>query len=455
MILKIIKALSKQSKLIDAKLFPRAWLLSRVWSALFSDRVAHLPWATKAFLVILIFSLTVGCSQKSGIARKPKHQFYQDITESYLPNSKVFLQGATFARADRKLGSDLIWFVSIPDKGAKIKILLNQGKEGIGRNKGSSKVQRLAEGIRFLAAGDIDSNGVDDLILITSSTKRGSVKILFNNGKGYFSSRLEVELPSVHRNIERVDLVDLDQDGDIDFLFTGSKLLGENGKLDSRQGQVFINNGEGQFEDATLLLWPELPQGIVGTSIADYDKDGLPDGFLVYGNGQNRLLMNNGVGRFFDKTDWLLPRILDQSTDADWADFDLDGDNDLLVTNKVIKERYQSYYQETCYFLENDGDGRFLKKPSKKLSSIPASRVYLLDANGTGIPDAIILHNKGLYYMVGQGQWDFSVETEKRFPQTSPMKEMAFGDINGDGFLDLLGIVAKNNNPRLWLNRVR
>ena len=127
MILKIIKALSKQSKLIDAKLFPRAWLLSRVWSSLFSDRVVHLPWATKAFLVILIFSLTVGCSQKSGIARKPKHQFYQDITESYLPNSKVFLQGATFARADRKLGSDLIWFVSIPGKGAKINIFFNRG----------------------------------------------------------------------------------------------------------------------------------------------------------------------------------------------------------------------------------------------------------------------------------------------------------------------------------------
>ena len=70
MILKIIKALSKQSKLIDAKLFPRARLLSRVWSSLFSDRVVHLPWAIKAFLVILIFSLMVGCSQKSGIARE-------------------------------------------------------------------------------------------------------------------------------------------------------------------------------------------------------------------------------------------------------------------------------------------------------------------------------------------------------------------------------------------------
>ena len=32
---------------------------------------------------------------------------------------------------------------------------------------------------------------------------------------------------------------------------------------------------------------------------------------------------------------------------------------------------------------------------------------------------------------------------------------MRFGDINGDGFLDLLGITAKNNYPKLWLNRVK
>jgi len=37
--------------------------------------------------------------------------------------------------------------------------------------------------------------------------------------------------------------------------------------------------------------------------------------------------------------------------------------------------------------------------------------------------------------------------------KTSPMKEIVFGDINNDGFLDLLGI-EKNNIPKLWLNRV-
>jgi hypothetical protein len=255
--------------------------------------------------------------------------------------------------------------------------------------------------------------------------------------------------------VERVDLIDLDQDGDTDFLFTGRKILGENEKLKRRQGQVLINNGGEQFIDETFLLWPNLPSGVIGTSIADYNQDGFPDVFLVYDNAQNRLLINNGVGKFIDKTDYLLPRMIDQSTHADWADFDLDGDNDLIVTNKVIRKPYQSYSGETIYFLENIGSGRFVKKPSKIFPTLPAFRVYLLDANGTGIPDVIILNEKGLLYLVGKGEWDFSVETKKRFPQTSPMREMRFGDINGDGFLDLIGITAKNNYPKLWLNRVK
>ena len=416
--------------------------------------IFRFSYVVSVFLFVLVFTLGVGCSQKRGIAKKSDQQFYQDVTRRYLPASKVPIQGVAFAQVDRSPGLDLIWFISTSNRGSDIKILFNKGRNGIGRNSEDSRVQHLDEHIRFLTTGDISGNGVDDLILITSSSKEVSAKILFNNGKGYFSSRHRFKLPSIHRNIEQIDLIDLDQDGDEDLVLTGSKVLDKNGKLHKWQGQVFINNGSGQFEDATVLLWPILPSGIVDTSIADFDNDGLADIFLIYCNGQNRLLMNNGVGQFVDKTDWLLPRILDQSTHADWADFDLDGDNDLLVTNRKIKKHYQSYSRETCYFLENDGHGRFRKKPGKKLPSVPAFRVYLLDADGTGIPDAIILHENGPYYMIGKGKWNFSVETDKRLPETSPMKEMKFGDVNGDGFLDLLGVVARNNNPRLWLNRV-
>ena len=426
---------------------------SRDWRAIFSVPIINFLWLTKLVIITFVFSFTISCSQKTGIAKKPRQQFFQNVTKSYLPDSKVTLQGVTFAKVDRQIGKDLILFFSKKNKGTKLKILLNKGIYGIGRIKNSSRVQHLVENISFLTAEDMNRDGVDDLVLITSLGKKRVAKILFNNGKGYFYSKPGVELPSIAPSIERVDLFDLDQDGDIDFLFTGSRPLGDKRKNQNRQSQILINNGRQKFEDATALLWPDLPVGIVDTSIADYDNDGFPDIFLVYSSGQNRLLMNNGVGKFIDKTDWLLPRILDQSTYADWADFDLDGDNDLLVTNNSIEKHYQSYSKEMSYFLENDGYGRFNKRSSKKLPSVQASRVYLLDANGTGIPDAIILNKKRIYYLVGKGKWNFSLETKKRFSEISPMKEIVFGDINGDGFLDLLGIET-NNNPKLWLNRV-
>ena len=426
---------------------------SRDWRVIFSVPIINFLWLTKLVIITFVFSFTISCSQKTGIAKKPRQQFFQNVTKSYLPDSKVTLQGVTFAKVDRQIGKDLILFFSKKNKGTKLKILLNKGIYGIGRIKNSSRVQHLVENISFLTAEDMNRDGVDDLVLITSLGKKRVAKILFNNGKGYFYSKPGVELPSIASSIERVDLFDLDQDGDIDFLFTGSRPLGDKRKNKNRQSQILINNGRQKFEDATALLWPDLPVGIVDTSIADYDNDGFPDIFLVYSSGQNRLLMNNGVGKFIDKTDWLLPRILDQSTYADWADFDLDGDNDLLVTNNSIEKHYQSYSKEMSYFLENDGYGRFNKRSSKKLPSVQASRVYLLDANGTGIPDAIILNKKRIYYLVGKGKWNFSLETKKRFSEISPMKEIVFGDIDGDGFLDLLGI-GINNSPKLWLNRV-
>ncbi len=426
---------------------------SRDWRALFAISIINFLWLTKVVIIALVFSFTISCSQRAGIAKKPRQQFFQNVTKSYLPDSKVTPQGVTFAKVDRQIGKDLIWFFSKKNKGTELKILLNKGIYGIGRIKNSSRVQHLDENVSFLTAVDMNRDGVDDLVLITSLENKRVAKILFNNGKGYFYSKPGVELPSIAPSIERVDLLDLDQDGDIDFLFTGSRPLGDKRKNKNRQSQILINNGRQKFEDATALLWPDLPVGIVDTSIADYDNDGFPDIFLVYSSGQNRLLMNNGVGKFIDKTDWLLPRILDQSTYADWADFDLDGDNDLLVTNNSIEKHYQSYSKEMSYFLENDGYGRFNKRSSKKLPSVQASRVYLLDANGTGIADAIILNKKRIYYLVGKGKWNFSLETKKRFSEISPMKEIVFGDINGDGFLDLLGIET-NNNPKLWLNRV-
>ena len=204
---------SKKTKFVHVKFFSEIYLLSKNWQSRSSKRTFRFPFVIRPLLLFLITSFIIGCSQKRGIAKNSDQQYYQDVTQRYLPASKVFLQGVAFARVDKNPGLDLIGFISTPNKGAKIKILFNKGKNGIGRGAGASRVQHVDENIQFLATGDVDSNGVDDLILVTSSTENGSAKILLNNGKGYFFSKHGVKLPPIHRNIEQygsiIDAIDM------------------------------------------------------------------------------------------------------------------------------------------------------------------------------------------------------------------------------------------------------
>jgi hypothetical protein len=49
------------------------------------------------------------------------------------------------------------------------------------------------------------------------------------------------------------------------------------------------------------------------------------------------------------------------------------------------------------------------------------------------------------------GKWGFSLET-KGLPESGTVKEMSFGDMDGDGFLDILLITAKTHQGKLWFN---
>lgn len=409
----------------------------------------------KTLLFILALCLLPNCGGGGSLLGKnPRLQRYKEQPIEALSKIPGAIQQAVFPKLTLKRGyqSDLVLLVRDGDKKPELHVLLNQGK---GRFLPKDNV-RLDENtglnIFFIAAADLNRDGAEDLILLGRSGDGVVAKVFFNNKKGYFYEKPDSFFPPIHKGIERVDPVDVDRDGNIDLFFSGAKVMDVHGKIDKFQAQVMVNNGKGQFKDDTALLLPPLRPGIVATVFADYDGDEVSDVFLVYGSGQNALLINNGLGKFSDETGNSLPPVTGRSTHADWADFDGDKDNDILVVSTGIDEKYRDYPSEYSYILENNGRGRFKKRPLKVLPNIPSHRVYLLDVDGNKTTDAIILTQEGPQLLKGVGKWGFSLETRGGLPNVDRVKEMSFGDVDGDGYLDIFLIVGRKHMGKLWMN---
>jgi hypothetical protein len=107
------------------------------------------------------------------------------------------------------------------------------------------------------------------------------------------------------------------------------------------QDRLFINNGKGDFKEATnaLPFYEFFSTSMVAA--IDFDKDGDSDLLVCerfdpyyYGlGGRGFLLENNGKGIFADVTEKIAPELkkLGMITDAEISDFDNDGWKDIVL----------------------------------------------------------------------------------------------------------------------------
>jgi len=406
-------------------------------------------------LLMIVLLAWAGCARDGLFRKDPDRQRYVDMTPTFLPELNHQIEHAWFAWVNRDMFPDLLTVEINADGAPEVRVWQNRRGEGFSKLERPGWVGEPGDRILQMRARDFNHDRTADLVLIGTFQDGDSVKVLINNGRGYFYTPQGYRLPAFKRGLDRVDMVDVDQDGHLDLFFTGHHVLTPQGEPDKHQVQFLLNNGKGEFRDATRLLMPHLPAGIRGTSFADYDGDQAVDIFLVYDTGRNRILINNGLGQFTDRTGDLLPRIMAKSLYADWADFDMDGDNDLLVVNEEIHPRSRAHDNEYSYMLVNTGNGYFRKGPLRALPGHPSRAVYLLDANADGIPDIIILSREGIHYLRGLGKWRFLKESGKRLPANRHFDELTFADVNNDGHLDFFGIVRENGLGRLWVNQFK
>ena len=178
----------------------------------------------------------------------------------------------------------------------------------------------------------IDFDGDDDLdVLLTGATDSGNVTNLYRNEGGGLLSDVLTMLPGVTQSAVAWD--DYDRDGDPDLLLTGHS-------YDGPMARIYRNEGDGAFVDAGSGL-----VGIESGAVAwgDYDDDGDPDLVLSGNEGDRvatRIYRNEGDGVFVDVGSEL-PGTSHGA--VAWADFDRDGDLDLLLTGLTEPGRRRAH----------------------------------------------------------------------------------------------------------------
>jgi len=148
----------------------------------------------------------------------------------------------------------------------------------------------------------------------------------------------------------------------------------------------YVNKGGGRFEEASAALGTDKPSYTMGFSIADLNADDRPDIYVsnivvmnkdekyvlpaadttlkldpakmaaarvleandLFVSGDGRYTQSRAIGRGYASTGW--------SWGAAFVDFDLDGDDDLYVTNGM--NEYQVYSRDNPYYTDPEANRR-------------------------------------------------------------------------------------------------
>lgn len=189
-----------------------------------------------------------------------------------------------------------------------------------------------------LATADINGDGLDDFFMGAAKGDINKLFLALPNSKGFSqATQAALQIPNPSDNSDAV-FFDCDKDGDKDLLLVYGGNEEHLGAI-SLIPKLFLNDGKGNFTRAASI--PFLSINAACARVNDYDKDGDIDVFIgarsvpgFYGlSPQSVLLQNDGKGGFDDVTPTLAPELLKLGmvTDAQWADIDQDGTQELIA----------------------------------------------------------------------------------------------------------------------------
>jgi enediyne biosynthesis protein E4 len=190
---------------------------------------------------------------------------------------------------------------------------------------------------------------------------------------------------------------DFDHDGDIDIYVAN----------DMVDNFLYQNDGTGHFEEVALLTgtatdFEGKPNGSMGLAVCDYDNNLAPDLWVTNFEQETfALYRNDGAGNFVHVSREAGITALGNlfvGFGTAMGDFDLDGDEDTLISNgHVVYYPTIGTLRQSPVVLENIGNGRFVRLPAETGSYFAQEHLgrglIVADLNNDGLQDAVFGHS--------------------------------------------------------------
>ena len=294
------------------------------------------------------------------------------------------------------------------------------------------------EGVKnsSIAFADIEGDGDQD-VLITGDDNSGIsfiTKLYTNDGSGNFTEVTGTPFDVAWHS--SIAFADVDSDGDQDVLITGLKgPLGPSNII----SKLYTNDGSGNFTEVSNTPFEEVWFGSI--AFADVDGDNDQDVLITgiagtnpFENKVSKLYTNDGSGNF---TEISTPFDGVSQSSVAFADVDGDGDQDVLITGR------NNSNNEISKLYINDGSGNFTEVSGTPFDGVSNGSIAFADVDIDGDPDLLItgLINAGgpeisnLYTNDGNG--DYTLENGTPFNEVYD-SSIAFADVDGDGDQDVL-----------------
>ena len=274
--------------------------------------------------------------------------------------------------------------------------------------------------------------------------------ITFNNALEYTESLN----PYTYRNFFNgggVALGDINNDGLLDIYFTGNLV----------DNQLYLNKGNWQFEDITSKAGVSS-EGVwsSGVSFIDINNDGLLDIYVCKAgppsdnsNRHNELFINNGDLTFTEKSKDYGLDIVGLSVQANFFDYDKDGDLDVYLLNNSIKAVGNFDFVKDQRNTPTESGNKLLRNDNNNFVDVTEeSNIYssaigfglgitISDYNNDTWPDIFISNDffERDYLYINNQDGTFKEDLTQQFGSIS-MGSMGAdaADINNDSYTDIM-----------------